>query len=58
MHGPFIVTDGIANHVSSLHPSFARVMNGVLHVKFYAPKSQHLNDYTARWIERLKLETT
>lgn len=33
-------------------------MNGVLHVKFYAPKSQHLNDYTARWIERLKLETT
>ncbi|XP_028807072.1 glutamate receptor 2.7-like [Neltuma alba] len=48
----WIVTDGLANGLSSLNSSVIESMEGVLGVRTYIPKTERLDDFKFRWKRR------
>ncbi|XP_040995727.1 glutamate receptor 2.3-like [Juglans microcarpa x Juglans regia] len=45
----WIITNGIANPISSIEPSILDSMQGVLGVKTYIPKTKELENFAVRW---------
>ncbi|KAK4277270.1 hypothetical protein QN277_015288 [Acacia crassicarpa] len=48
----WIVTDGLANGLSSLNSSVIESMEGVLGVRTYIPKTKQLDEFNVRWKRR------
>ncbi|KAG8050145.1 hypothetical protein GUJ93_ZPchr0009g1555 [Zizania palustris] len=45
----WIITNGVANIIDSLNPHVIEAMNGVIGVRFHAPKSKELDKLSIRW---------
>uniref|UniRef100_A0A0E0IJV5 Glutamate receptor n=1 Tax=Oryza nivara TaxID=4536 RepID=A0A0E0IJV5_ORYNI len=45
----WIITNGVANIIDSLSPPVIEAMNGVIGVRFHAPKTKNLDRFSIRW---------
>ncbi|CAN6449576.1 unnamed protein product [Victoria cruziana] len=52
----WIVTTGMGNLLDSLHPSEFDSLQGVLGLKTHIPETKELEDFTARWKRRFRVE--
>uniref|UniRef100_J3MXN6 Ionotropic glutamate receptor C-terminal domain-containing protein n=1 Tax=Oryza brachyantha TaxID=4533 RepID=J3MXN6_ORYBR len=52
----WIITFGVASLIDSLNPSVLEAMNGALGVEVYVPRSTELDNFTARWTTRFRMD--